>query len=83
MLDDLVTIAKFETASEAHLARVTLDAEGIEAVVEGEDTAVALPYGSMTFVSVDLLVREGDAPRAVAILGKIPAAAENLVDWRE
>lgn len=80
MDDELVRIGRFDTASEAHMARVTLEEEGIEAVVEGEDSALTVPVGSDPMRIVDLLVRESDMERALAILREVPAARDNLVD---
>jgi len=67
--DALVTIGRFDDATEAHLARAMLEPEGVPAFVA--DTHVINAYGGLiptTFGDAKLQVRQQDVPRADAIL---------------
>jgi hypothetical protein len=79
MDDELVRIARFDTAGEAQIARVKLEEEDIEARVEGEDSSLTIPVSSDAMYSIDLLVRQSDRDEAIAILRQVPAARDNLL----
>jgi hypothetical protein len=80
MDDELVRIARFDTSGEAQLAHAKLEDEGVEAVVEGEDSGIALPVSSDAMYVFDLLVRASDRAEALAILREVPAARDNLME---
>ena len=65
---NLITIATFSQAIEAHLAQGRLDAEGVESVIADEHTIAANPLYSTAVGGVKLQVREADVDRATAIL---------------
>lgn len=72
---DLVTVARFTTPWEAHLARTLLESEGIEAcVMEERLPPVNLLSGEVRAFN-RLEVREDDAERAVDLLSGIQASA--------
>jgi hypothetical protein len=62
---DLVTVARFLTPGEAHLLRSRLEAEGIEAFVEGELTSTA--WGADVLGGSEVQVAEKDLARAQQI----------------
>ncbi len=69
MEDKLVTIAEYETDFEAELAKVRLEAEGIEAIVVGGELAVH--RGAIGPIEVELQVFEKDAQKAAQIIAAI------------
>ena len=66
--EKLVTIAKFESGFDAELAKVTLENEGIESVVFGEDLVVNMP--TIEPIYIELKVFEKDADRANQVLAE-------------
>jgi len=70
MHDDekLVSIAEFESSFDAELAKLSLENEGIESVVFGEDLVTMLPH--INAIKVELRVFEPDAQRAKEVLAK-------------
>jgi hypothetical protein len=67
MEDKLVTVADFTDHIAANAAKLQLEAEGIEAVVVGENLMGAYPtYGTM---QIEVQVMEKDAAKARAVLG--------------
>jgi hypothetical protein len=64
--EKLVAIAEFEGSFDAELAKLTLENEGIESVVFGEDLITNLPH--INAIRVELQVFEKDAARAKQIL---------------
>jgi len=68
MPEKLVKIAAFETAHEAHLAKVLLDYEGIDSVINDENIVLTSWLYSRAVGGVKLLVKESDAGRAGDIL---------------
>lgn len=71
----LVTVAVFNTAVRAHLARIKLECEGIESIVIDEfagDLSYGLPGGG-----VKLQVRRSDLERAKGILWVAPEEEED------
>ncbi len=71
--EDLVTIASFNLAAEAHFARGLLEAEGIDAVVIDENLTTLNPLLTGAIGGVRLQVRESDAERAMQVLGQAEA----------
>ena len=72
MSDELVIIARFESAMEAHEAKFVLEEAEIEAVVSDEAVVTLFP-NVIGLGSVQLLVNEADAERAVELLQDTPA----------
>ena len=66
--EKLVTIAKFESGFDAELAKVTLENEGIESVVFGEDLVVNMP--TIEPIYIELKVFEKDAEQARRVLAE-------------
>ena len=66
--EKLVTIAKFESGFDAELAKVTLENEGIESVVFGEDLVVNMP--TIEPIYIELKVFEKDADRGKQVLAE-------------
>ncbi len=69
MEDKLVTIAQYETGFEAELAKLQLEAEGIDAIVLGGELVAY--RGTVGPVKVDLQVFEKDAQKAAQIIEAI------------
>jgi hypothetical protein len=80
---DLVTIQKYGTPQEAHLARSVLDAAGIEACVTDESTATWMWYVGTALGGARVQVAEHDAERARQVLqdAKTPSAENAQTDW--
>ncbi len=66
-MSSLVELARYSTRVEADLARLALEAEGIEAVLFGAEMS-GLGFGSM--LPVRLMVLEEDAGTARALLAE-------------
>src|SRR5690606_17888944 len=67
--DRLVRVYTAADAGDAHLVRDLLAAEGVRAVIQGENLSMArgeIPLGPTTAPSV--WVREGDVPQARALI---------------
>lgn len=81
---DLVTIRKYGTPQEAHLARSVLDAAGIEACVTDESAATWMWYIGTALGGARVQVAERDAARARQVLEETAAqtAANDSGDWR-
>ena len=78
LMADLVTVARFTTPWEAHLARTLLESEGIEAcVLEERLPPVNLLTGEVRAFN-RLEVREDDAARALDLLAQIQASAAGI-----
>ena len=72
-----VKLAEFDNAMPAHSMRILLEANGIEALVQGE---FAIEIGGTDSVSV--VVRETDLAIAKRVVVEVPAASEVLVpEW--
>ena len=65
---ELVTVRKFESPFEAHMARTKLESNGIEAVVVDEHLADYNMIYGRTMGGVRLLVRAADGARARDVL---------------
>ena len=68
MADKLVTIAQFPMGSDskAHIAKMQLESDGIEAVIIGEDLLAVLPYCGHK--PIELQVLSSKAEEAIRIL---------------
>ncbi|MCJ8330060.1 MAG: DUF2007 domain-containing protein [Lentisphaeria bacterium] len=66
--DHLVVIGNFTQASDAHIARIRLDAEDIESFVEGENTAIVYPLYGTAIGGIRLVVHEDDREAAQKII---------------
>lgn len=83
MPDELVTIASFVTAPEAHEARIELESEGIEAIV-ADETLVTLAFpGTVGIGGVKLQVKASDVEQATRLLERTPAAKDLVIDLGE
>jgi hypothetical protein len=67
--DDLVTIARFSSAIEAHLARTKLESEGIQAFVADEHMIAINPIYDLALGGVKLQIKNSDVERARKSLG--------------
>jgi hypothetical protein len=67
--DDLVTIARFSSAIEAHLARTKLESEGIEAFVADEHMISIDPFYDLALGGVKLQTKNSNVKRALKSLG--------------
>ena len=65
--EKLVTISEFGYDADAHLARIALEAEGIEACVMGDLLAGTPKFG---IPKVELKVKASDAEKASRILAE-------------
>ena len=75
--EKFVKLAKFDNAIPAHSIRILLEANGIEARVQG-DFVVEIAGAD----SILVIVREGDLEIAKRIIAEVPAASEVLVpEW--
>ena len=54
MGEKLVTVAKFANSFEAHMAKLRLDANGIDAFIIGENFANMCPLPQLSFVEVQV-----------------------------
>lgn len=72
MSEEFITIARFESAAEAHEARAALEDAEIEAVVT-EDAGIAVFPSVIGLGSVQLLVPRDEAQRAIQLLEHTPA----------
>jgi hypothetical protein len=68
MADNLIPVATFRTVAEAALVRSMLEAEGIPALLDGEESAAMLGPLTGSREGVRLLVAEEHQERAAAIL---------------
>jgi Putative prokaryotic signal transducing protein len=66
---NLVTVARFGNAIEAHLARTKLQSRGIKAVLLDEHLISLMPVYDLGLGGVRLQVREADGKRAARVLG--------------
>ncbi len=70
--DNLVTVAQFQSSTEAAIARARLEEEGIEARLGEEATGSWFGYLGGTIAGVKIIVHEYDAPLARHLLGILP-----------
>jgi len=67
----------FESATEAHLARIRLEDEGISCFVANENFSVLMPnYFGMMGSGIQLVVFENDASKALQVLSESDALNE-------
>ncbi|MFD2514432.1 DUF2007 domain-containing protein [Pontibacter locisalis] len=71
MAERLVTIAAFNDATEAHIIKGRLEAEGILCFLGDENIVGVQPFYSVAVGGVKLKVTEGDVMEAKAILTRI------------
>lgn len=83
MSDRLVTIATFEAAPRAHVARAVLEDSGIQVFVADEEIVSMDWMLSNAVGGVKLKVRESDAERALAVLDARLGTDEPLVSDEE
>ncbi len=69
--DNLVTLTRFRSSTEATLALARLEAEGIDASLDGEAPAAPLGHLGADLVGASLIVRQGDYRRAKEILADL------------
>jgi hypothetical protein len=74
---DLVTVARFHTTWEAHLARTLLESEGIDACVFEDRVPLVNLLSGLATAHNRLEVREADAERAGALLAERIAQPED------
>ena len=83
--DDLITLASFTTGSEAHVLRLLLEANGIQAAVTGEEANSTFGFGVATdpnVFGVKVLVKRKDVSEAHLIM-QVPAAADIMIpEWK-
>ena len=79
MSDKLVTIAKFDSAFDAELAKAVLEDNGIKAAVVGGDLVANMP--TIEPIKVELEVFEDDAERAKQLLEEAANQADNEEDY--
>ena len=79
MVQDFVTIARFEFPAEAETAKLILEGQGLRAFLEDAET-VAMDWMLGNAIGyIKLKVPAGDVPTAVALLQQHPGTARNLV----
>ncbi|HEY0782252.1 MAG TPA: DUF2007 domain-containing protein [Thermoanaerobaculia bacterium] len=78
--DDLVTVARFHTPWEAHLARTRLEAEGIEGCVHEERLPLVSLLSSAPLPGNRLAVHPEDAERALAVLAELVESDDDEAD---
>ena len=76
--EKLVTIARYENSFDAEVARLTLDNEGIDCYLAGQELMVNMPYPNV--IAVELQVFESDIERANEVLGRIVPVDEDQAD---
>lgn len=81
--DDLVTIARFENAVEAHEARIELEAHGIDSLVADQTAADQAFPGLINLGGARLQVRQSDVDEALRILRDTPAGDDLEVDAQD
>jgi hypothetical protein len=74
---DLVTVANYETAVQADLAKTLLQQNGITSVLADAETATVQPYFRFISGGVSLQVAEPDAAKAVEILRAYEASVRD------
>jgi hypothetical protein len=72
-----VIIGTYPEATAAHLARVRLEAEGIDSWLVDENFASAYPFYTQVIGGVKLAVREDDAPAAVSVIQGLDATEQD------
>jgi len=80
MEDRLITIATYSSISDAYIFKNLLSLNGIDCIVDDVNVALTPPVPTMHDGGVRLLVREGDAARAVSILNE---KRDNISDLQE
>lgn len=68
MPDEIITIATYPFPTEANIAKMKLEAEGIESIIENEISS-QMVFPPQVLGGVKVLVRAEDAERAIQILG--------------
>ncbi|MEM1118456.1 MAG: DUF2007 domain-containing protein [Bacteroidota bacterium] len=71
-----VTVATFDTAHHARLARTLLDAADIPTRLADDHLVDAMPYYAVAVGGVKLRVPEADVPDAEAVLASVEPASE-------
>ena len=70
---ELATIATFGSPTEAHIAKITLDREGIWSFIASEHTSSLVPLRPLgVYAGARLQVKQPDAKRALQLLNEKP-----------
>lgn len=84
--DDLVRLATFRHSVGAHSLRLLLEANGIQAVVTGEETNAAFGAVGLSdsgLVGIQVMVKRADYDDSVVIMNEVPAAADVIIpSWQ-
>jgi Putative prokaryotic signal transducing protein len=85
MAEHTEVVATFQTGMEAQVARMALEAEGIEAVVSGDVPSAASfgLLGPLQYARIELSVGAGDVARARSALRRSAGEAELDADWED
>ena len=83
MPSDLITVATFQGATEAHIARNQLESSGIQATLADEMTTTAAWFLASAVGGIKLQVASKDAERAAEILTEIESFELGAERWDE
>ena len=83
MPSDLITLATFQGATEAHIARNQLESTGIQATLADEMTTTAAWFLTSAVGGIKLQVAREDAERAAAILTETESFELGTERWDE
>ncbi len=78
MPEELITIANFSHAIEAHLSKMRLESEGIECFIADEFTVAANWLFSNAIGGVKLNVKESDVEGALEVLQQAPVDMDTV-----
>ena len=67
--ESIVVIATYGQATEAHIAKLKLESEGIEAVLHDENIVATYPLNTSFTGGIKLLVKKSQAKQSCEILG--------------
>ncbi len=78
--EPLVILCRMGQYQQAELLRQTLDAEGIPCMIDGENASALWGLGAEACFAAKVMVRQGDRPKAVAILKEFEAESGQEID---